>query len=91
MQHNMNNYEQEVKEFKLEEPEYYNFAFDVVDKWALDRTKLALVWADTAGKTIRKYTFWDLSKMSNKFANVLISLGIKKGDKVFVMVPKIVE
>ena len=91
MQHNMNNYEQEVKEFKLEEPEYYNFAFDVVDKWALDRTKLALVWADTAGKTIRKYTFWDLSKMSNKFANVLISLGIKKGDKVFVMVPRIVE
>ena len=91
MKHNMNNYDQEVKEFKLEEPEYYNFAFDVVDKWSNDRTKLALKWSDAAGRTIRKYTFWELSKMSNKFANILLSLGIKKGDKVFVMVPRIVE
>lgn len=91
MEHNMNNYDQEVKEFKLEAPEYYNFAFDVVDKWSNDRTKLALKWSDAAGRTIRKYTFWELSKMSNKFANILLSLGIKKGDKVFVMVPRMVE
>ncbi len=90
-QHNMLDYEQEVKEFKLEVPEYYNFAFDVVDKWAQDRTKLALVWANTTGKLIKKYSFWDISRMSNKFANVLISLGIKKGDKVLVMVPRIIE
>jgi len=83
-QHNMLDYEKEVKEFKLEVPEYYNFAFDVVDKWAQDRTKLALVWANTTGKLIKKYSFWDISKMSNKFANVLLSLGIKKGDKVLV-------
>ncbi|WP_022669557.1 acyl-CoA synthetase [Hippea alviniae] len=91
MKHNMVNYEEEVRNFKLEVPEYYNFAFDVVDKWAEDRTKLALVWADTTGKTIKKYTFWDISMMSNKFANVLLSLGIKKGDHVFIMVPRIVE
>ncbi len=90
-QHNMLDYEKEVKEFKLEVPEYFNFAFDVVDKWAQDRTKLALVWANTTGKLIKKYSFWDISKMSNKFANVLLSLGIKKGDKVLVMVPRIVE
>ncbi len=90
-QHNMLDYEKEVKEFSLDVPEYYNFAFDVVDEWAKDKTKLALVWADTTGKIIKKYTFWDISKMSNKFANVLLSLGIKKGDNVFVMVPRIVE
>ncbi len=91
MKHNMVNYEEEVKNFRLEIPEYYNFAFDVVDKWAEDRTKLALVWADTTGRTIRKYSFWDISVMSNKFANVLKGLGVKKGDNVFVMVPRIVE
>ncbi len=91
LQHNMLDYEKEVKNFELDVPEYYNFAFDVVDKWAEDRTKLALVWANTTGKTIKKYSFWDISNMSNKFANVLISLGIKKGDNVLVMVPRIVE
>ncbi|WP_035589187.1 acyl-CoA synthetase [Hippea jasoniae] len=91
MKHNMENYEEEVKNFRLEVPEYYNFAFDVVDRWAEDRTKLALVWADTRGRTIKKYSFWDISVMSNKFANVLLNLGIKKGDNVFVMVPRIVE
>jgi len=91
MKHNMVSYEEEVKNFKLEVPEYYNFAFDVVDKWAEDRTKLALVWADTTGRLIKKFTFFDISIMSNKFANVLRSLGIKKGDNVFVMVPRIVE
>ena len=29
--------------FKQEIPEYYNFGFDVMDRWAEDRTKLALV------------------------------------------------
>ena len=91
MKHNMVNYEEEVKNFKLEVPEYYNFAFDVVDEWAKDRTKLALVWADRTGRVIKKFTFWDISIMSNKFANVLRNLGIKKGDNVFVMVPRIVE
>ncbi len=90
-QHNILDYENEVKEFKLHVPEYYNFAFDVVDKWAEDRTKLALVWSNTTGKLIKKYSFWDISNMSNKFANVLLSLGIKKGDNVIVMVPRIVE
>ncbi len=90
-QHNMLDYEKEIKGFELDVPEYYNFAFDVVDKWAEDRTKLALVWANTTGKLIKKYTFWDISKMSNKFANVLKSFGVKKGDRVLVMVPRIVE
>jgi len=55
MKHNMVNYEEEYKSFKLKVPAYYNFAFDVVDRWALDRTKLALVWADTTGRLIRKF------------------------------------
>jgi len=89
MAHNMQNYEETVKNFKIDVPVYYNFGFDVIDKWAEDRSKLALIWVDTDGDTHQKYTFYDLMKMSNKFANVLRAKGFKKGDKLYVMVPRI--
>ena len=41
MEHNMTDYEETKETFKLQVPEYYNFGFDVVDKWAEDKTKLA--------------------------------------------------
>ncbi|MCD6133281.1 MAG: AMP-binding protein [Deltaproteobacteria bacterium] len=91
MEHNMMDYEETKRTFKLEVPEYYNFGFDVVDRWAEDRTKLALVWANVTGKSIRKYTFWDISQQSNRFANLLLNIGVKKGDIIFVMVPRIPE
>lgn len=37
----MTDYEETKETFKLQVPEYYNFGFDVVDKWAEDKTKLA--------------------------------------------------
>jgi len=47
------------------------------------RDKKAMIWESKKGE-IEEYTFLDLSKLSNKFANVLIKeLGIKKGDRVF--------
>ena len=42
----LNDYEKLYREFKREVPEYYNFGFEVIDKWAQDRTKLALVSLD---------------------------------------------
>ena len=36
-------YEILYKNFNWNVPEYYNFGFDVVDQWAEDRTKLALI------------------------------------------------
>ena len=53
-------YEELYKKFKWEVPEYYNFGFDVVDKWAEDRTKLALISIDRTGKHDRYHTFFDL-------------------------------
>ena len=46
---NMENYEETYNTFHLDVPEFYNFAFDVVDKWAEDRTKLALLTVDSDG------------------------------------------
>ncbi len=76
---------------KIKVPEFYNFAFDVVDKRAETNDKTALIWIDKDGKTSKEYKFSDLSKMSNKFANALIDRGYKKGDKIYLMIPRIPE
>jgi fatty-acyl-CoA synthase len=91
LQPNMVDYEKTRQEFKLEVPEHFNFGFDVVDKWAQDRTKLALVIADEMGESTDRYTFWEMKNVSNKFANVLKRCGVKKGDRIFLMLGRVPE
>ncbi|MCS5669178.1 MAG: AMP-binding protein, partial [Dehalococcoidia bacterium] len=88
---NMPDYESAYANERLEVPEYFNFGFDVVDKWADDRTKLALLSVDSSGENVQHHTFWDLKILSNKYANALRERGIKKGDRVFIMLPRIPE
>lgn len=88
---NMWDYDEVVAKFAFTIPEFFNYGFDVIDRWAEDRTKLAMVWADSTGTDIRKYSFYDLKVMSNRFANVLREQGFKKGDGLFIMVPRTVE
>jgi acetyl-CoA synthetase len=79
------------KNFKWKIPKFYNFGFDVIDKWADDRTKLALISIDRTGKRDRYHTFRDLSVESNRYANALRRIGIKKGDRVLVILQSIPE
>ena len=88
---NMPDYEFSYKNDRLEVPEFFNFGFDVVDKWAEDRTKLALISIDSTGENVQHHSFWDLKVLSNKYANALRGRGIKKGDRVFIMLPRIPE
>ena len=86
---NMENYEETYQNFVLEVPEHFNFAFDVVDRWAEDHTKLALISVDPTGEHAQKHTFWEMKVLSNKFANLLLRLGLKKGERAFIMVPRL--
>ncbi len=88
---NMLDYEETYQNFKLDVPEHFNFGFDVVDRWAEDHTKLALVSVDPTGEHAQKHTFWDLKVLSNRFANLLRGLGASKGDRTFIMTPRIPE
>ena len=77
--------------YPLTAPEYYNFAFDVVDKIGNeDRNRLALIWVNQHGEE-KKFTFHDISKLSNQAANLLIKNGITRGDRVFLLLPRIPE
>jgi len=81
----------DLEKFKLEVPEYFNYAIDVVDEWAKrERNKLALIWVNDKGEE-RKFSFWDLMSRSNQFANILKGLGIRKKDRVLIMLPRIPE
>jgi medium-chain acyl-CoA synthetase len=89
-QPNMSDYENEYATFKWEVPEYFNFAGEVIDKWAQDPEKLALLWVDDQGHELRR-TFRDISVASKKLANALVSRGVGKGDVVILILPRNIE
>ena len=88
---NVKNYDEFCKNFKWNIPEYYNFAFDEVDKKAEENDKVALITVSSDGEEAVEHRFSDLRSLSNKFANVLKKYGVKKGDRVFIMLPRIPE
>ncbi|OQY01028.1 MAG: acyl-CoA synthetase [Desulfobacteraceae bacterium 4572_130] len=87
---NMTNYEKEYNDFKWNISEYFNFASDVIDKWAKDPEKLAMLWVDDDGNKQEK-TFLDFSISSKKLANVLTASGVKRDDLVIVMLGRDIE
>ncbi len=77
-----------LTDFELDFPENYNFGYDVLDKMAeLEPDKTALVWTNPE-KEERIFTYGELSKLSNKAANVFKKHGIGKGDKVLVILKR---
>ena len=74
--------------FKLNVPENFNYAYDVVDEYArLEPEKRALVWCDDA-ENERTFTFADIKRISDKAANFFLSCGIGKGDTVLVILQR---
>ena len=53
--------------------------------------KTALIWQGEAEDAVRKYTYGQLHKEVCKFANVLKSKGITKGDRVAIYLPMVPE
>ena len=89
--YNMKDYAKTYSNFSFEVPEYYNFAYDVVDKWAEeDRNKLAMIWVNQEGCE-KKLTFRDFRNASNEAANIFLKYGIGKGDLIFIMLHRIPE
>ena len=78
-------YEDFFANYKCNVPENFNFAYDVVDEWArLYPDKLALVRTDDSGE-VQSWSFSQIKQESDKAANALINLGIKKGDVVMLI------
>ncbi len=74
--------------YKVIVPENFNFAYDVVDAWAEQQPqKLAMIWTNDKGAEI-KYTFADIKEKTDRTAAYFLSLGIKKGDRVMLILKR---
>jgi acyl-coenzyme A synthetase/AMP-(fatty) acid ligase len=87
---NMTDYEAERRSFHLDVPAQFNFVSDVMGKWASDPNKLAMLWIGQDGEE-RHITFAQFFERSSRAANAFVELGIQKGDRVLVMLPRIPE
>ncbi|MFY9750850.1 MAG: AMP-binding protein [Methanoregula sp.] len=89
--HNIGDYEETYRNFRIDVPEYFNFGFDVIDAWAdRDRNKLAMIWVNQKGEE-KKFTFRELKLMSNQIVNMLIKYGLNKGERALIMLPRVPE
>lgn len=77
-----------LEKFELKYPENYNFGYDVVDEMARKAPNdIAVEWTNVHNER-KTFTFADIAKMSNKAANALRNNGVKKGDKVIVILKR---
>jgi len=81
-------YEDFYKNFKINIPENFNFAYDVIDTLAIEKAdERALQWCDEKGAE-KSFTYAQMKTYTDKAANALRSGGIKKGDPIMVILKR---
>ncbi|XP_070556359.1 acetyl-coenzyme A synthetase, cytoplasmic-like [Ptychodera flava] len=81
-------------EIKWFEGAVTNICYNVLDRNVKDRglgDRIAFYWEGNDPDDSAKYTYGELLKLVCKFANVLKSQGVKKGDRVAIYMPMIIE
>lgn len=97
---NLKNYEQAAADFNWEEIESHfswhetgkvNMAYEAIDRHVESGkgANIALYYSDNTRD--ESYTYEQMSKQSNRFANVLRKYGIGKGERVFIFMPRTPE
>lgn len=89
-QQEWDSYDQLLEEFEWEIPDQFNMADYVCDRWADDKSRVAIFAEDPDGEE-RTYTFWQMQNITNQLANYLAEQGIEPGDRVGVNVPQKAE
>jgi len=83
----MDRYDELHASWRWQVPEHFNIAQACCGRWAGDRSRFALYWEDESGQTAR-YTFWDVQQEANRLSNALAGLGVKRGDRVALILPQ---
>ena len=72
----------------LDYPDNFNFGYDVVDKIAEETPdKRALVWCNAEGEE-HVFTFREVKEYSNQMANVFRASGVRRGDRVMLILKR---
>lgn len=70
-------------------PSYYNIVMDV-ERSVTDGRKIAIHYVDEVKNSV-KVSYETLLKNVNKIGNIFLEKGLQKGDKILVMVPRVIE
>ena len=77
-----------LQSIEFKNTETFNFGYDIVDKIAEKHPdKLAMLHLDK-NKVERRFSFSDIKRASNQVANYFTSLGIKRGDRVMLVLKR---
>src|SRR5918999_3409632 len=85
-----NDYEKLRRDFRWNVPEHFNIGTAALDRHADGSGRLALIDVGADGRA-RRYSFDELLKLSNRFANVLKADGLVRGDRVAVFLSQSAE
>ena len=77
-----------IKNYKVIVSNNFNFAYDCIDELARETPEaLAMLWIGN-DQTEKRFTFKDIARLSNKCASYLASIGVKRGDRVMLIMTR---
>lgn len=78
----------QIIDYDLTVPETFNFAYDVIDRIAaIEPDRRAMHWCNEAGEQ-KVFTFGDFKRESDRCASFFLSVGIRKGDRVMLILKR---
>jgi len=80
-------YAELYRSYRWRVPQRYNIASACCGQWAAERSRFALYWEDESGASAA-YSFWDIQMAANRLSNALAALGVKRGDRVALILPQ---
>lgn len=90
MRYTREEYAREIREFEWDIPESYNIVNVVAGHARKNPNKIAVFWEDAAGNE-RQVTYAELTDGGQRFGSALIDLGVKKGDPLLHVLPRVPE
>jgi acetyl-CoA synthetase len=76
--------------YRWDVPADFNIADACCGRWSNDRARFALYWEDENGAR-DALTFWDLQQQANRLSNSLVAAGVRRGDRVAILLPQRAE
>ena len=73
--------------FRWNTPKYFNISHHCCRRWSGDSSRIALLWEGECGEQ-STHTFCEIQKQANRLSNALKALGIKRGDRVALVLPQ---
>jgi acetyl-CoA synthetase len=87
---NLTSYERERETYSVHVPARFNPTLDIVERWGVEAPdELALVSLGPAGETVAQHTAAQLSARARMAARALLEQGVRPGDRVFIMLPRV--